>query len=102
MVSLALRSGVPLEKVIQQLERISGETPIFTNGQSVLSIPDAIASALRTQYTVSNVKDVMDDLNLASEKPALKKKECPECHHYAIIFENNCQRCVQCGYSKCE
>ena len=44
LVSLALRSGVRVEKIIEQLKGIGGEHPVFQNGGLVLSIPDAICS----------------------------------------------------------
>uniref|UniRef100_UPI00356452EE vitamin B12-dependent ribonucleotide reductase n=1 Tax=Desulfosarcina sp. TaxID=2027861 RepID=UPI00356452EE len=46
LVSLAFRSGVTVDKVVDQLKGIGGEHPVFQNGGLVLSIPDAIARVL--------------------------------------------------------
>lgn len=29
-------------------------------------------------------------------------KICPECNAKALKFENGCEFCVQCGYTKCD
>ena len=44
LVSLALRSGVKVDKIVDQLKGIGGEYPIFQDGGLVLSIPDAIST----------------------------------------------------------
>ncbi len=50
LISLALRSGIPTEEVVNQLKGIGGAEPIFTNGQLIQSIPDAIAKVLETHH----------------------------------------------------
>jgi ribonucleoside-diphosphate reductase alpha chain len=46
LVSLALRSGISLDKVVEQLKGICGEHPVFSKDGLVLSIPDAISRVL--------------------------------------------------------
>ena len=46
LVSLALRSGVDVKEIIEQLKGIGGEHPVFQKGSLVLSIPDAISRVL--------------------------------------------------------
>lgn len=46
MISLALRSGVSLTDVIDQLKGIRGPDIMFTNGGTVHSLPDAIGQVL--------------------------------------------------------
>lgn len=70
--SLALRVGAPLEKIIEQLRKIEG--------QSVTSIPAIIAKAL-SQYVRIN-------------------DACPECGE-PLAFQGGCATCAVCGYSKC-
>jgi ribonucleoside-diphosphate reductase alpha chain len=94
LVSLALRSGVPVEKIIEQLKGICGEHPVFSKDGLILSIPDAISRVLETRY----VKD----------KPARRYKyensllgeTCPECGQ-TISFEEGCMTCHFCGFTKC-
>jgi len=50
LVSLALRSGIKVEHIIEQLKGISGDHPIFQKDGLVLSIPDAIAKVLENRY----------------------------------------------------
>jgi ribonucleoside-diphosphate reductase alpha chain len=94
LVSLALRSGVPVEKIIEQLKGICGEHPVFSKDGLVLSIPDAISRVLETRYV--------------KEKPARQYKyqnsllgeTCPECGQ-TISFEEGCMTCHFCGFTKC-
>ena len=46
MISLALRSGIFIHDVIEQLKGIRGPDPVFHNGERILSLPDAIANVL--------------------------------------------------------
>ena len=52
LVSLALRSGVTVDRIIKQLKGIGGENPVFQDGGLVLSIPDAIARVLEKRYMI--------------------------------------------------
>ena len=52
LVSLALRAGVTVDKIVDQLKGIGGEHPIFQDGGLVLSIPDAIARVLEKRYLI--------------------------------------------------
>ena len=94
LISLALRSGVKVEKIINQLKGIGGEHPIFQEGTLVLSIPDAIARVLETKYLSGGggKKDTYYD-NLLGET-------CPECGQI-ISFEEGCQICHFCGFTRC-
>lgn len=46
MVSLALRSGVRVDNVIDQLKGIRDPSPIWSNGGMILSLPDAVAQVM--------------------------------------------------------
>lgn len=85
LVSLALRSGIHVEKVIDQLKGICGEHPVFQEGGMVLSIPDAIGKILDKRYI---------------NKKEITKTTCPECGN-VIVYEEGCVKCYSCGYSKC-
>src|SRR5439155_14839352 len=47
MCSLALRSGVPIDEVIKQLDGIRSPKIAFDHGETVVSVPDGLAKALR-------------------------------------------------------
>ncbi len=94
LVSLALRSGVKVEQIVAQLKGISGENPIFQEGGLVLSIPDAIARVLENHY-VNNTR-----AKTAHGGNSLMGAICPECGQ-TISFEEGCQTCHFCGFTKC-
>ncbi len=57
LASLALRSGIEVTEVIDQLKGIRGPSPIWSEGVMILSIPDALARVLQK--------------HIAREQPAL-------------------------------
>ncbi len=95
LVSLALRSGVKVEKIVEQLKGIGGEHPVFQEGGLVLSIPDAVSRILEKRYMtgVSASKNRHHKNSLLGEK-------CPECGE-TISFEEGCMTCHFCGFTKC-
>ena len=95
LVSLALRSGVRVEKIVEQLKGIGGEHPIFQKDGLVLSIPDAISRVLEKRYLQGQpaVKGSKNGKSLLGET-------CPECGQ-TISFEEGCMTCHFCGFSKC-
>lgn len=50
LISLALRSGVDVRDVVEQLEAIGGSSPVFSEGNLIMSVPDAIAKVLRKHF----------------------------------------------------
>lgn len=117
LISLAFRSGVPAEEVIDQLKGIRGPNPFWSNGNLVLSIPDAIAQLLeqhikrgQTPLPFANGNHEQD----ASEQMtmlALEAKQrsiadlgtapiCPQCGGQ-VIPEEGCLHCANCGWSQC-
>jgi ribonucleoside-diphosphate reductase alpha chain len=95
LVSLALRSGVKVNKIVDQLKGIGGEYPIFQDGGLVLSIPDAIARVLEKAYLSGKNarKHHKTEYSLMGEK-------CPECGQ-TVSFEEGCMICHFCGFNKC-
>jgi ribonucleoside-diphosphate reductase alpha chain len=93
LVSLALRNGVETNEIVDQLKGIGGEHPIFQNGGLVLSIPDAIGNVLENRY-------LKDRKGLSGYGNSLKGAVCPECGQ-TVSFEEGCQKCHFCGFTKC-
>ncbi|MEJ2101497.1 MAG: ribonucleotide-diphosphate reductase subunit alpha, partial [Desulfobacterales bacterium] len=94
LASLALRSGVKVNDIVNQLKGIGGEYPVFQNGGLVLSIPDAIARVLEKRYLSGDAaKGHRTQYSLMGEK-------CPECGQI-ISFEEGCMMCHFCGFNKC-
>ena len=46
LISLVLRSGIDPKEVVAELKGISGPTPVWEDGELILSTPDAIGRAL--------------------------------------------------------
>jgi len=95
LASLALRSGVKVNAIVDQLKGIGGEHPIFQNGGLVLSIPDAIARVLEKRY-------ISGDAAKPNHKTqySLLGEKCPECGQ-TVSFEEGCILCHFCGFNKC-
>jgi len=73
---------------ITQYKGIGGAEPIFTNGQLIQSIPDAIAKVLETHIGAVNVKH--QDIHVSN---------CPICG--TGLNDEKCPTCANCGWSKC-
>ena len=92
LVSLALRSGIDVVDVVSQIKGIGGEHPVFQKKGLLLSIPDAIAWVLERRYIKGGL----------TSKPGngLDRNLCPECGG-ELIFEEGCNICKACGFTKC-
>ncbi|MDR1137519.1 MAG: vitamin B12-dependent ribonucleotide reductase [Synergistaceae bacterium] len=88
LISLSLRSGVPVRSIIEQLKGIGGSQPVFEkDGDGViLSLPDAIAQGLERAMG-ETVEIAQGDM-------------CPSCGA-PLVHAEGCMRCVSCDYSKC-
>jgi ribonucleoside-diphosphate reductase alpha chain len=95
LVSLALRSGVKVEKIVEQLKGIGGEYPVFQKDGLVLSIPDAISRVLEKRYLENGSYK-----RRHKYENSLLGETCPECGH-TISFEEGCMTCHFCGFTKC-
>lgn len=85
VVSIALQYGVPAEALVKTLRGINGGMYGTYHGRMVASKADIIAVALET----AGVENVLN-----------KGKACPDCGA-PLRFEEGCQKCESCGYSKC-
>ena len=85
VVSIALQYGVPAEAIIKTLRGINGGMYGTYQGRMVASKADLIAVALET----TGVQNVLNQM-----------VSCPECGG-TLRFEEGCQKCGVCGYSKC-
>lgn len=64
LVSLALRSGIKAESLIEQLKGIRGPMPVWDNGVQIFSIADAIAQTLE-----QHIKEPQAKLDLKFASP---------------------------------
>lgn len=111
MVSLALRSGIEAEAILKQLSGIRCPSPLWQNGEMILSCSDAIAKALRQYMDIQGERG--DEPLKVVEFPAGARrgsgmddlmtslgKLCPDCSG-TLEFAEGCATCHSCGYSKC-
>ena len=114
LISLALRSGVDPQNVIEMLRGITC-CPAWDEGVLVRSGPDAVALALERHIT----QDAEGAVRPAGEPVQLKlgagagsggnghgngyypARKCPDCNT-PVIFQEGCLMCVSCGWNKCE
>ena len=119
LVSLSLRSGIPITAVKGQLRGISCDRAVGVGPQKVLSAPDAIAQALE-QY-MAEKEGVQEELPIGVSQPARAEAPaaapatagqyvdqsaavlgaCPACGASHLAFEEGCKKCYVCGFSEC-
>ncbi|MDC3013649.1 adenosylcobalamin-dependent ribonucleoside-diphosphate reductase, partial [Candidatus Marinimicrobia bacterium] len=108
LISLALRSGIDPNSIINQLKGISGPNPTWEDGQLILSTPDAIGRALETFVNGdSPSQEKKSQFEIAEQNPTQKQageygQHCSECDGSGIVNEGGCLVCKDCGWSKCE
>ncbi len=88
LISLALRSGVKVEAIIRQLMGIRCPSPVWKNGEQVVSCSDAIAKVLN-HHAKTNVASAIDEMGA-----------CPDCGA-SVEHEGGCIVCRSCGFSRC-
>lgn len=109
LVSIALRSGMDVKEIIEQLKGIRCHSTLrqmATNKDiKVLSCPDAIAKTIEKLVNLKELEKIKESISADMEiKNLIETKEnkilCPECGN-PITHEGGCVICPNCGYSKC-
>jgi len=126
MISLALRSGIPLADISKQLRGISCDRAVGLGPNKVLSMPDAIGQVL--ELYMAEKDGVQQELPIegpAAEPAAVRVQPptrasgeqsqqaldaydpgdaflgtCPECSS-DLQFAEGCVKCISCGFSEC-
>ncbi len=120
LISLALRSGIPITAVRDQLRGISCDRAVGVGAQKVLSAPDAVAQAI--ERYLAEKEGIQEELPIdapvgvggakdgAGAQPARGRYAdhatstlgaCPDCGAGQLAFEEGCKRCYVCGFSEC-
>ena len=122
MMSLAIRSGTPIEKVISQLkkarncpawQRAVGRGEKLSKGTSCPSaIANVLATLLKERDDMAKESDeaseVSENSSANSDKPSsgltyeekIAMNICPDCGH-DLTRKEGCITCLACGWSKC-
>jgi ribonucleoside-diphosphate reductase alpha chain len=122
LISLALRSGIPLQQIYRQLRGISSDRAVGLGPSKVLSVPDAIGIAI--EKWMHDQQGIQQDVFGGSAMPtpvstevtegttgdaalrALRGSEmdfigaCPDCGSQ-LAFIEGCAKCHVCGFSEC-
>ncbi len=104
LISLALRAGADPRAIVKQLVGIRCDKPYGVGPDRVLSCSDAIAKSL-AEYVASKAPDTLDPetqaFSLLLDKRTGKVAfPCPDCG-CELKFEEGCEKCGICGYSRC-
>jgi ribonucleoside-diphosphate reductase alpha chain len=119
LASLALRSGIPITAVRDQLRGISCDRAVGVGPNKVLSAPDAIAQAI--ERYLQEREGVQEELipghagtrgqgsrrRLPAPAPGHAQVQqsflgsCPDCGAGQLAYEEGCVKCHVCGYSEC-
>ncbi len=126
LISLALRSGIDPMEIVEQLKGIACPSPVWDRGEAIKSCSDAISKSLKWYVDVRKKAETTagatEESEMASivmnahiEKTATfelpesssttqKNGEigtiCPDCGA-RLFYEEGCQKCHSCGFSKC-
>jgi ribonucleoside-diphosphate reductase alpha chain len=123
LISIALRSGLSVDAIIEQVKGIRCPACIRRDGVNVTSCPDAISRVIKKYMDVGKANGNSFTLSqsqsaVSTEQPIQAKaiptpsfssrartavavdNACPECG-MPINHESGCVVCTQCGYSKC-
>lgn len=124
LVSIALRSGIDAESIIEQLKGIRCPSTIRQRDMKVLSCPDAIGRLIEKVMNHQNgngssingkkeeeitapaqrMRTVLGSFNTLGGRTDKRNHHedhlCPECGE-PVEHEGGCVMCRSCGYSKC-
>jgi ribonucleoside-diphosphate reductase alpha chain len=125
LISLALRSGIPIKEIYRQLRGISSDRVIGLGPNKILSVPDAVGIAIeRWMQEKQGIQQELlpgaapqQDLAPVVNQPAgqigsrgeqmifggmqqMLSGACPDCGSQ-LEFAEGCMKCHVCGFSEC-
>jgi ribonucleoside-diphosphate reductase alpha chain len=115
LISLAMRSGLEIESILEELKGIRCPSPLMGKGGIILSCPDAIGKAIenhvKDDQKTKDLEDIVDDTLTLDQYVETGNKNknnsnivgvCPDCGN-ALMAESGCMVCMDrsCGYTKC-
>ncbi len=118
LVSLALRSGIPMKEIHRQLRGISSDRTIGLGNNKVLSVPDAVGIAIeKWMQDKAGVQQELIPTGEAEVAPTVKMTQgatqyelsrpapmmsgaCPDCSSQ-LEYAEGCMKCHVCGFSEC-
>tara|TARA_Y100000590_G_scaffold240678_1_gene270656 strand:- start:403 stop:2931 length:2529 start_codon:yes stop_codon:yes gene_type:complete len=115
LISLALRSGIPIPAVRDQLRGISSDRAVGVGQNKVLSLPDAIGQVLEKymaekdgvqeklllSVSIGSGDDTQAQASSSNAQGSNFLGSCPECGAGQLSYQEGCVKCHICGYSEC-
>jgi ribonucleoside-diphosphate reductase alpha chain len=120
LISLALRSGIPIKEIYRQVRGISSDRTIGLGPNKVLSVPDAVGIAI--ERYMHEKQGIQQELlpGAAASAPIVAQPAsgpggeqmvlgglqetlsgaCPDCGSQ-LEFAEGCMKCHVCGFSEC-
>jgi ribonucleoside-diphosphate reductase alpha chain len=107
MISLALRTGVDVRHIIEQLEGIGGQSIHGFGPSRVKSVPDGIGKLLRRLFVGAPEPQIISTVEIIPRESIDTSTVCPECNQASLVMEAGCRHCDirlgGCGqYSGCD
>ena len=105
---MALRSGIEPSELVEQLRGITC-CPQWDDGKLVRSGPDAVALVLEKHTGSDNGENNLVTYALQPGLPlksdtngngVIGKAACPDCDGF-LVYQEGCEMCPSCGYSRC-
>lgn len=96
MISLALRSGVAVTEIVDQLEGIGGQSFLGLGDRRVKSVADGVAKLLARRYILIRNLEVVEEISVTSKVDPAKVDQgrvCPKCHNATLVMEAGCRHC---------
>jgi ribonucleoside-diphosphate reductase alpha chain len=124
LISLALRSGIPIKEIYRQLRGISSDRVIGLGPNKILSVPDAVGIAIERwmQEKQGIQQELLPHAGQPEVAPVVPQPvaqsgdrgeqmifggmqqmlsgACPDCGSQ-LEFAEGCMKCHVCGFSEC-
>jgi ribonucleoside-diphosphate reductase alpha chain len=97
LISTALRSGVDVQAIVDQLKGIDCGHAVWVDGELVTSVYDALARTLEA-LGPTGVTPATRTLDLLTAERMI----CPKCGQLAAVERGGCLTCLACGNTSCE
>jgi ribonucleoside-diphosphate reductase alpha chain len=100
LTSVGLRSGIDIDSIVKHLRGIRCPSIAWEQGHAILSCADAIASVLEKYIKKEGTTTNHD---APSQNPEMVKSwagQCPDCGG-PLIYQEGCNICLACGFTKC-
>lgn len=107
MISAIWKQGIDSEFIIEELMRVHSPDGSYVDGVFYSSLPAAFGSIIATHSNIGDKNVVMFQNSIDSNNNNTTTtttplyNQCPQCSQYSLINVEGCNKCLNCGYSKC-